>query len=166
MAKHEKNLQGKTKNGLQYYILPQNDFGDKMAAIVVKRGANYLFWKGKNGEEIVLPQGTAHFIEHKLFQQEWGDAFIKFNQQGASANAFTDGDKTVYYFICRERFWTSFITRAAFACIFCAVLTRLTTTTAATQHPPRYPRCYPRRKAIFSRLSLDVTRKTVSCEAR
>ncbi|MBO5329320.1 MAG: insulinase family protein [Anaerotignum sp.] len=104
MARNEKNEQGKTKNGLQYYIFPKKDFGKKMAAIVVKRGSNHLFWKGKNGEEITFPQGTAHFIEHKLFQQEWGDAFTKFTQNGASANAFTDGDKTVYYFTCRERF--------------------------------------------------------------
>lgn len=98
------NLQGKTKNGLQYFILPQKEFGEKLAAIVIKRGANHLFWKGKRGEEITFPAGTAHFIEHKLFQQEWGDAFTKFTQQGASANAFTDADKTVYYFSCRERF--------------------------------------------------------------
>jgi len=102
--KTEKNLQGKTKNGLQYHILPRKDFGEKAAAVVVKRGANHLFWKGKNGEEITFPQGIAHFIEHKLFQQEWGDAFTKYTQNGASANAFTDGDKTVYYFTCRERF--------------------------------------------------------------
>ncbi|MGN1230825.1 MAG: M16 family metallopeptidase, partial [Anaerotignum sp.] len=104
MARIEKNQQGKTRNGLQYYILPQREFGEKMAAILVKRGANHLFWKGKDGEEINFPQGTAHFIEHKLFQQEWGDAFTKFTQNGASANAFTDGDKTVYYFTCREKF--------------------------------------------------------------
>ena len=104
MGRNEKNQQGKTKNGLQYYIFPQKDFGEKVAAIVVKRGANHLFWKKKDGENITFPQGTAHFIEHKLFQQEWGDAFLKFAQNGASANAFTDGDKTVYYFTCRERF--------------------------------------------------------------
>lgn len=104
MGRNEKNQQGKTKNGLQYYIFPQKDFGEKMAAMVVKRGANHIFWKGKDGENMTFPQGTAHFIEHKLFQQEWGDAFIKFTQNGASANAFTDGDKTVYYFTCREKF--------------------------------------------------------------
>ncbi len=104
MGRNEKNQQGKTKNGLQYYIFPQKEFGEKMAAIVVKCGANHLFWKKKDGENITFPQGTAHFIEHKLFQQEWGDAFLKFAQNGASANAFTDGDKTVYYFTCRERF--------------------------------------------------------------
>ena len=104
MVRNEKNQQGKTKNGLQYYIFPQKEFGEKAAAIVVKRGSNHLFWKGRNGEEIKFPQGTAHFIEHKLFQQEWGDAFTKLTQNGASANAFTDGDKTVYYFTCREKF--------------------------------------------------------------
>ena len=55
-----KSIEGKTKNGLQYHILPQKDFGEKMAAIVVKRGANHLFWKGKNGEKTEFPQGTAH----------------------------------------------------------------------------------------------------------
>lgn len=104
MTRNEKNQQGKTKNGLQYYIFPKKEFGEKAAAIVVKRGSNHLFWKGENGEEINFPQGTAHFIEHKLFQQEWGDAFTKFAQNGACANAFTDGDKTVYYFTCREKF--------------------------------------------------------------
>ena len=104
MTRNEKNQQRKTKNGLQYYVFPMKDFGEKMAAIVVKRGANHLFWKGKNGESITFPRGTAHFIEHKLFQQEWGDAFTKLTQNGASANAFTDGDKTVYYFSCREKF--------------------------------------------------------------
>ena len=104
MVRNEKNQQGKTKNGLWYYILPQKDFGEKMAAIVVKRGANHIFWKGEKDETTNFPHGTAHFIEHKLFQQEWGDAFTEFGRNGASANAFTDGDKTVYYFTCREKF--------------------------------------------------------------
>ena len=69
-----------------------------------RRGANHLFWKGRDGEKICFPQGTAHFIEHKLFQQEWGDAFARFTQNGASANAFTDGDRTVYYFTCSDKF--------------------------------------------------------------
>ena len=100
----EKMQQGRTKNGLRYYLFPQKDFAEKMAAILVQRGANHLFWKGRDGEKICFPQGTAHFIEHKLFQQEWGDAFTRFTKNGASANAFTDGDQTVYYFTCREKF--------------------------------------------------------------
>ncbi len=100
----EKTEQGRTKNGLRYYLFPREGFGEQMAAVLVQRGANHLFWKGKDDGEIRFPEGTAHFIEHKLFQQEWGDAFARFTQNGASANAFTDGDQTVYYFTCREKF--------------------------------------------------------------
>lgn len=100
----EKTEQGKTKNGLRYYLFPRTGFGEQMAAVLVQRGANHLFWKGRDGEKICFPQGTAHFIEHKLFQQEWGDAFARFTQNGVSANAFTDGDRTVYYFTCSDKF--------------------------------------------------------------
>ncbi len=99
-----KEVQGKTKSGLRYYILPMEGFQEKMAAVVVKAGANHIFWRDTEGKERTFPKGTAHFIEHKLFQQEWGDAFTRFTEQGASANAFTDGDKTVYYFTCRDGF--------------------------------------------------------------
>ncbi len=100
----EKTERGRTKNGLRCYLLQKKDFGEKMAAILIQRGANHIFWRGRDGEEIRFPEGTAHFIEHRLFQQEWGDAFTRFTQNGASANAFTDGERTVYYFICREKF--------------------------------------------------------------
>ena len=43
--------EGTTKNGLRYTILSQKEFGEKMAAVVVKRGANHLLWKEKNGNE-------------------------------------------------------------------------------------------------------------------
>lgn len=99
-----KAAEGKTKNGLRYYILPTPGFQEKMAAVVVKAGANHVDWLDAEGRKKTFPNGTAHFIEHKLFQQEWGDAFTRFTKQGASANAFTDGDKTVYYFACREGF--------------------------------------------------------------
>lgn len=99
-----RRLEGKTKQGLRYLLLPQGIFAERMAAILVKRGANALFWRDAAGKEVAFPQGTAHFIEHKLFQQEWGDAFARLTQNGATANAFTDADKTVYYFRCREKF--------------------------------------------------------------
>lgn len=97
-------IESETKEGLRYLLLPQGIFTERMAAIVVKRGANALFWQDENGKEVVFPQGTAHFIEHKLFRQKWGDAFQKLTQNGAAANAFTDADKTVYYFRCRKNF--------------------------------------------------------------
>ena len=51
----EKTEQGKTKNGLRYYLFPRTGFGEQMAAVLVQRGANHLFWKGRDGEKICFP---------------------------------------------------------------------------------------------------------------
>lgn len=59
-------------------------------------------WKGK---EYTLPDGTAHFLEHKLFDNEDGeDALEKFGRVGADSNAFTTTLSTAYLFDCTERF--------------------------------------------------------------
>ena len=44
--------------------------------------------------EVHLPAGVAHFLEHKMFEDEDGDAFAKFAKTGANANAFTAFDRT------------------------------------------------------------------------
>ncbi len=93
----------KTSWGMDCIFYPKRQFGEKMAMLVVPFGANATGLKSEQNT-VTFPKGIAHFIEHKLFQQKWGDAFIQFGKQGASANAFTDGEKTVYYFVCRERF--------------------------------------------------------------
>lgn len=97
-------LHRKTKSGMDCYLLPMNGYEEKMAAIVVKNGGNFAMSRGQNGVEQSFPAGTAHFIEHKLFRQRWGDAFASFHKQGAWANAFTDAQKTVYYFSCQDHF--------------------------------------------------------------
>ena len=51
-----------------------------------------------DGEEMEIPAGVAHFLEHKMFENEDGDAFEKFAKTGANANAFTSFDKTCYIF--------------------------------------------------------------------
>ncbi|MBQ4094296.1 MAG: insulinase family protein, partial [Oscillospiraceae bacterium] len=51
-----------------------------------------------DGQSIELPAGVAHFLEHKLFESEQGDAFTLFAKTGASANAFTSFDRTTYLF--------------------------------------------------------------------
>jgi len=51
-----------------------------------------------DGEDMEIPAGVAHFLEHKMFENEDGDAFEKFAKTGANANAFTSFDKTCYIF--------------------------------------------------------------------
>lgn len=55
---------------------------------------NYIM----NGKRYDIPAGVAHFLEHKMFENEDGDAFDKYAKTGANANAFTSFDKTCYIF--------------------------------------------------------------------
>ena len=56
-----------------------------------------------DGREVHLPAGVAHFLEHKMFEDEDGDAFAKFAKTGANANAFTSFDRTCYLFTATEQ---------------------------------------------------------------
>jgi predicted Zn-dependent peptidase len=49
-------------------------------------------------EYVKVPDGIAHFLEHKLFEKADGDVFQQFSRQGASANAFTSFTRTAYLF--------------------------------------------------------------------
>ncbi len=61
-----------------------------------------------DGERVNVPHGIAHFLEHKMFESEDGsDAFEKFSEHGADANAFTSFDRTAYIFSCTENFYSS-----------------------------------------------------------
>ena len=53
--------------------------------------------------EVHLPAGVAHFLEHKMFEDEDGDAFAKFAKTGANANAFTSFDRTCYLFTATQQ---------------------------------------------------------------
>ena len=46
-----------------------------------------------------MPEGIAHYLEHKMFDCKDGDAFSKYAQTGANANAYTSFDKTAYLFL-------------------------------------------------------------------
>lgn len=54
-------------------------------------------------KEVHLPAGVAHFLEHKMFEDQDGDAFAKFAKTGANANAFTAFDRTCYLFTATEQ---------------------------------------------------------------
>lgn len=56
-----------------------------------------------NGKEVHLPAGVAHFLEHKMFEDEDGDAFAKYAKTGANANAFTSFDRTCYLFTATQQ---------------------------------------------------------------
>ncbi len=93
----------KHTSGLTVIVYPKSDFKSTYASIGTKFGSIYSKFK-VNGEEITVPDGTAHYLEHKLFESEDGDAFTKYAKTGASANAYTSFDVTCYLFSCTDRF--------------------------------------------------------------
>jgi predicted Zn-dependent peptidase len=89
----------KLPNGLNVYILPKKGFNKTYATFTTKYGSvdNTFVPLGKD-EFVKVPDGIAHFLEHKLFEKEDGDVFQQFSRQGASANAFTSFTRTAYLF--------------------------------------------------------------------
>lgn len=89
----------KLPNGLEVYVLPKKGFNKTYATFTTKYGSidNKFVPLNKN-EMITVPDGIAHFLEHKLFEKEDGDVFQDFSKQGASANAFTSFTRTAYLF--------------------------------------------------------------------
>lgn len=85
-------------NGLQVYVLPKPGFQKIYATFSTKYGSIDNHFRVEGEEDIAVPDGIAHFLEHKMFEEPEGDIFATFASQGASANAFTSFDQTVYLF--------------------------------------------------------------------
>ncbi len=91
-------------SGLTVYYMYKQGNAKKAAMIAAKFGSiNYTF-STRDGRQVTVPNGTAHFLEHKLFEGEQGNAFDFYAKTGAKANAYTSNDKTAYYFVCTDRF--------------------------------------------------------------
>lgn len=86
-------------NGLNVYILPKKGFSKTYVTFTTKYGSidREFIPLGKK-EPVTVPDGIAHFLEHKMFEKEEGDVFQKFSENGASANAFTSFTRTSYLF--------------------------------------------------------------------
>ena len=95
----------KLTNGLDVYILPKQGFNKSFATFTTKYGSVDNHFKSLQKQEFVqVPDGIAHFLEHKLFEKEDGDVFQQFSKQGASANAFTSFTRTAYLFSSTDEF--------------------------------------------------------------
>ena len=93
-------------NGLLVYICPMEK-NDAHASLVTKFGSDVLEFipRGKN-DYIKIPEGTAHFLEHKMFEMENGmDPMILYSNNGASSNAYTSSKVTRYYFTGASHFF-------------------------------------------------------------
>ncbi len=105
----EQYLVATHNSGLKIYICEKKNFSGCYAVFGTKYGSidNAFRTKGQ-AEYTVVPEGIAHFLEHKLFESEDGDAFSRYAKTGASANAYTSFDRTCYLFSCSDHFEESF----------------------------------------------------------
>ena len=88
----------KHQSGLEVRVLPKEGYDSVYAVFGTKYGSIDTAVKNENGEFETIPEGTAHFLEHKLFESEDLNAFERFAVTGASANAYTSFEKTAYLF--------------------------------------------------------------------
>ncbi len=89
------------KSGLTICVFPK-EMSTTYGILSVNFGGNVTGYE-KNGEKIVLPEGCAHFLEHKLFDNpDGGNADDVFSSLGAYCNAYTSNDRTAYLFSATE----------------------------------------------------------------
>ncbi len=91
-------LTGYLPNGLHYGILPKRGFVKKYAVLATKYGSLDSKFEVPGEGIVEVPDGIAHFLEHKLFEEPEGNVFDRFAQLGASVNAFTSYTQTAYLF--------------------------------------------------------------------
>ena len=98
----------KHPSGLDIYICEMEGFSTVEALFGTKYGSiNTMFKMRDDKEYTVVPEGIAHFLEHKLFENEDCDVFELYAKTGASGNAYTSFDRTCYLFSCSKNYQES-----------------------------------------------------------
>ena len=85
-------------NGLTVYADARRSYAKQFAFFAARYGGMDLRFQGEDGELVNTPQGVAHFLEHKLFDTEDGNALQRMAAQGVEPNAFTTPSMTGYFF--------------------------------------------------------------------
>ena len=95
-------------SGLEVVVIPKKQM-TAYALFATRYGSvDNTFKTKKDGDFIKVPDGIAHFLEHKLFENDDGsDTFSRFAELGASANAYTSNDMTAYLFSATENYYES-----------------------------------------------------------
>ena len=90
----------KLENGLEVYMLPYKNKSNYTMHYLTKYGSiQTTFIPYGEKEKITVPDGIAHFLEHKMFEQEDGvDPFTYAAKTGTYSNASTNFECTRYYF--------------------------------------------------------------------
>lgn len=96
----------KLNSGFTIMCIPKNNTRKKYAICGVGYGSNdNCFIKANESKETIIPDGVAHYLEHKMFEQENGtNSLDTLSSLGVEANAYTTNDHTAYLFECTNNF--------------------------------------------------------------
>ena len=99
---------GTHPSGLRVFLYPKEKSSTTYAIFSTKYGSiDSCFQRSDEPAPETVPEGIAHYLEHKLFESEDGDAFQRYAETGASANAYTSFENTSYLFSCTDRLYDS-----------------------------------------------------------
>lgn len=102
----EKILYRQMDNGLDVYIFPKPGYNKQFAMYATNYGSNDTkFVVPGEAQATTVPDGIAHFLEHKLFEEEDGNVFESYAKLGAQPNAFTNFNMTAYHFTSTDNFY-------------------------------------------------------------
>ncbi|MCA8942048.1 MAG: insulinase family protein [Planctomycetes bacterium] len=93
----ERVLLGRTSSGMAVRVAPTQRFRETSAVVTFGYGSTDLGF-ARNGAVHWSPEGVAHYLEHKLFEDEELHVFERFGQRGTQVNAMTGFGRTTYYF--------------------------------------------------------------------
>lgn len=85
-------------NGLKVVLWEKKDFSKSFFMMATPMGSLDVKQCDSKGNVCTFPAGIAHFLEHKMFEDDQKDVMDKFAEMGANVNAFTSYNETVYYF--------------------------------------------------------------------
>ena len=97
----------KLENGLTVMVVPKKGIQKKYIIWGTHYGSNESkFIVPGETEVTTVPDGVAHFLEHKMFEQESGvNSLDTLTALGVNANAYTTNDHTAYLFECTDNFY-------------------------------------------------------------
>ena len=96
-------FEARLPNGMLIRVVPKRGFAQKYAFVGVDFGSIDTAFT-LDGKPCRVPDGIAHYLEHKMFDLPDGNAMDGFARTGANCNAFTSYSMTAYYFSCTESF--------------------------------------------------------------
>ena len=97
----------KLQNGLTVMCIPKSGIQKKFIIWGTHYGSNdSKFIVPGESKVTEVPKGVAHFLEHKMFEQENGkNSLDVLTSLGVSANAYTTNDHTAYLYECTDKFY-------------------------------------------------------------